>query len=405
MQSVIPDEKMWRGTRLLVVGDSHARFWRGNDGVREMPDSIPGVLTCETPGAIAFNLLNDNSTMLGRQKALAILDFAQERGFDGWLMLSFGEIDLRVHVFKHAPRIGLIKALQDIVHPYVGFIEEIQNRFKKVAVWAPIASQSEDTIYMQAAPTVGSEVERNFATMVFTKILECRLAAKEVPVLSLLPLMIGDDGRTLHNLLHDDVHASQVLMPSALDLVRRKLGLQLRLPASPLEFSSYVADDFTYRGEAEINGKIWLMHELRNAFHFKEIRFPVDETIELGNVDVMTSIDGENCTSYCLPVARLPDGRVRSITLDQISRFLYIRSDVHRFAPVDVELRIATTRLAFGSKGNGCNRRIMEDLSRITVREMIELEGADATMPSIQYEGQSTVQFSNDDPAFWNSAF
>lgn len=72
----------------------------GNDAVFE-PDRIPGVVTCHVGPALAWNLIERNSsTRSGESVRRALLDLAAQR-YDGWVHLCFGEIDLRAHVLKH----------------------------------------------------------------------------------------------------------------------------------------------------------------------------------------------------------------------------------------------------------------------------------------------------------------
>src|SRR5271170_3467232 len=81
-----------RETALVAIGDSHCKFWSGNDAVFE-PDRILGVVTCHVGPALAWNLIERNSsTRSGESVRRALLDLAAQ-DYRGSVLLCFGEID------------------------------------------------------------------------------------------------------------------------------------------------------------------------------------------------------------------------------------------------------------------------------------------------------------------------
>ncbi len=215
------------GTALVAIGDSHCRFWSGNDGVFEA-DRIPGIVTCHIGPALAWNLIERTSrTRSGLAVRRALRDLAAQN-YDGWVLLCFGEIDLRAHVLKHE---GELRAnLARLVERYVEFVAGAKRIHRKIALWGPGASPPEGSAENPEFPAIGSEAERNTATAIFTALLTERARDVGAPVLSLLPLLVDEHGRSRRELLYDGCHVSQKLMPAARRLLTETLGHSL-LPA------------------------------------------------------------------------------------------------------------------------------------------------------------------------------
>jgi hypothetical protein len=205
-------------TRLVAVGDSHCRFWSGNDSVTEA-DRIPGIITCHVGPGLAWTLIEDAArTRSGRSVKRILRDLAAQ-AYGGWVLLCFGEIDLRAHVLKHAAELGLRASIERLIDRYLAFVVEARRIHPRIALWGPGASLPAGTPDNPDFPAIGSETERNEATVMFTALLEDRARRIGVPFLSLLPLLIDERGGTRRELLYDGCHISQSLMPEARRLV------------------------------------------------------------------------------------------------------------------------------------------------------------------------------------------
>lgn len=213
-------------TRLVAIGDSHCKFWSGNDGVFE-PDRIPGVVTCHVGPGLAWNLVERSAQSRSGRNVRRVLRDLAAQSYRGWAMLCFGEIDLRAHVLKHAAENGLGPALAQLADRYIAFVVAARRIYPRLALWGPGASQPAGVLENPELPVIGSENERNVATAMFTALLEQRARPIGVPVLSLLPLLLDDHGLTRRELLYDGCHISQVLMPQARGLLAERLGLRL----------------------------------------------------------------------------------------------------------------------------------------------------------------------------------
>jgi len=209
-------------TRLVAIGDSHCRFWSGHDAVHA-PDRIPGIVTCHVGPGLAWNLIEPAAQTRAGRSVLRVLRDLAAQDYRGWVLLCFGEIDLRAHVLRHAADGGLRPGVERLIERYLAFVAAARRIHPRIALWGPGASQPAGTPDNPDFPAVGSETERNAATMLFTALLEERGRGLGVPVLSLLPLLVDEHGRTRRELLFDGCHIGQSLMPAAQQLVAERL--------------------------------------------------------------------------------------------------------------------------------------------------------------------------------------
>jgi hypothetical protein len=216
-------------TVLVAIGDSHCKFWSGQDSVWE-PDRIPGIITRHVGPGLAWTLIERSSrTRAGRAVKRALRDLASQ-SYGGWALLCFGEIDLRVHVLRHAAKDGLRPSVEALVDRYIAFVVEARRLFPRLALWGPGASLPDGAPDNPIFPASGRASERNAATRLFTELLEERAQRIGVPVLSLLPLLLDEQGRSRRELLYDSCHIGQALMPQAQRLTGEKLGIVIPSP-------------------------------------------------------------------------------------------------------------------------------------------------------------------------------
>lgn len=219
-------------TGLVAVGDSHCRFWSGTESITG-DDRIPGVLTCHIGPGLAWNLVERGARTRSGDSVRGVLRDLAAQSYGGWVLLCFGEIDMRAHILKHAARHGLRASIEQLVDRYVDFVLEARRICPRIALWGPGASLPDGTPDHAEFPAVGSEAERNAATLMLTQILDERARRIGVPFLSLLSQLLDGNGRTRAELLYDGCHISQSMMPQAQRLVAQALGLSFRAREYP----------------------------------------------------------------------------------------------------------------------------------------------------------------------------
>lgn len=195
---------------LLVCGDSHSLFWRGHSTVRDAPLGIPGIDILHMSAATAYGLGRPDS----KYRWLLKKRFDQKQ--HAAYALSFGEIDCRAHIVKYAQAKGVSVEVEArrVAHRYLDTIRELAGPTPPpIILLAPPASTP--SFSWSAMPTVGTEHERNRATLTFTETLE-DAPDPNIRVVSILDEMLDATYRTVSGFLFDGVHVSQDAMPLAM---------------------------------------------------------------------------------------------------------------------------------------------------------------------------------------------
>jgi len=168
--------------KIVSIGDSHSLFFSNLNYIKI---NHIGPVT-------AYNLMKENSTTRGRE---IFYDFLKtENSNDTALLLSFGEIDLRVHVVKASLRdsISIKESAINTAKRYTMFIDEILNLGWTILVQGPSANGEERALNLDY-PYSGSIVERNQATIIFNNELENYCKQNSILFASLYDLSIDQN--------------------------------------------------------------------------------------------------------------------------------------------------------------------------------------------------------------------
>lgn len=164
---------------LLILGDSHSVIWEGNNVLKRAPLSrFNNVHVHHLGAALAFNLLEGPEDELGKwgREIFSIVEknINENPKCITAIMLCFGEIDIRTQVIKRAAnsKQTIESAVNDIVHRLNRFSEKLFNSFNiPVILWEPVATSGiKAFIYNPDFPAIGTETERNMATVRFARI-------------------------------------------------------------------------------------------------------------------------------------------------------------------------------------------------------------------------------------------
>jgi lysophospholipase L1-like esterase len=174
---------------------------------------------------LAFTLPTPSSLNAGAK----LLDFieANRQTYDA-LFLCFGEIDARAHVLKQAALKGLTveQVVGQVLDNYFAYIDELRQRFDvPVFLWGPLGSTPDgDGIYNSDFPTVGGEVERNYATALLNERMAARSDARQgVHYISIIDQLIDVDLRTRVEYYQDGVHLNRKGLSMAVREIRRRM--------------------------------------------------------------------------------------------------------------------------------------------------------------------------------------
>jgi hypothetical protein len=158
---------------LLVFGDSHSIIWEGNNvSGRPNQSKFPNVKVFHLGPALAFNLTN-HTDGLGKwgEQIFSFMDTTESLNATA-IMLCFGEIDVRTQVVKRTldSQLTTQDVVTNIVKHLNSFAEKLFNLTKvPILLWEPVSTSKEISLDSDF-PTIGGEIERNIATIMFSDI-------------------------------------------------------------------------------------------------------------------------------------------------------------------------------------------------------------------------------------------
>lgn len=202
------------------IGDSHASFFSGTDIIQPMwPDyssnRISFFRSYRLGAVLAYSLHKLETTSRGREKLFELLGTIPKHSR---ILLSFGEIDCRVHLVKQAEkqRLPLESVVKACVEKYVDVACEIRDMEYEVIVWGVIPSTTSGNIGQSEYIEYGTDEQRNTATKMFNAHL-CALALKKnIHYLSIFDQLVDREGKTKFYYYIDKIHLSQRAMPLAM---------------------------------------------------------------------------------------------------------------------------------------------------------------------------------------------
>jgi len=162
---------------LLIIGDSHCLIWEGNTLTEPFYNSqYKNIKSIHLGPALAYNLIDKNGSDLGKwgmQVINAVNNQIQINPHIQGIILTFGEIDIRTQVIKRAINNNciidsIINILVTRIHKFAEILHELFP--VPILIWEPVPTTSSSAfIYNSNFPTVGTELERNFATEKFSQ--------------------------------------------------------------------------------------------------------------------------------------------------------------------------------------------------------------------------------------------
>jgi hypothetical protein len=227
--------------RIVVIGDSHASFFTGEERIAEPYPAAPaswGAFEVFHVGpGLASSLVERESENQTRAKALEILA-SREPASTAAILLCFGEIDCRFHIQRRAERGGPIdtpaleRSAEVTAHRYISFVLELVLMGYPPVVFGPVATTPMRYDPPYEWPTLGSVVERNRITQSFDGLLRGLCAAHAIPYVSLFADLVDAQLQTRPEYLFDGVHLGRRAWP--LFLARCPPQWQKQSDAGPL---------------------------------------------------------------------------------------------------------------------------------------------------------------------------
>ncbi len=216
------------GTKVIhVIGDSHTHFFSGNEYIAPVP-LVNDIQTCHAKlssfsvfhlgPSLAYNTMKEQTTTRTREK-INFLFFENYIPAGAFLLCVFGEIDLRVHVFRQVQRqsTSYRDVVNTILEQYCKFLVDLQENGFHVIVWGPIPTGD---MRCSKREFSGTEVERNQATAYFNERLEKFCQAYRIGFISLYADLLSREYCTNFSYLSDGCHLSQKVWTYVLPKMR-----------------------------------------------------------------------------------------------------------------------------------------------------------------------------------------
>lgn len=158
-----------RSKKVLVFGDSHSVIWSGSEILGKKRNLFKSIDVHHLGPALAYNLLDESGTLPGKwgEQIFQIISNSRKSSIS-YIILCFGEIDIRTQVIKRAVSEGssILKSAQEIAMRITRFACLLEQKFNiPILIWEPVPSSSDlNFSFNPQFPAVGSEIERNVAT-------------------------------------------------------------------------------------------------------------------------------------------------------------------------------------------------------------------------------------------------
>ncbi len=179
-----------KGAVILSFGDSHSDIFSCN----------PSITHLRVGSGTAYNLNNDSSSSGTRIKILSRLKLYLAS--KTYIILTFGEIDLRAHVYKQSSIQNKLPELvvNDVVSNYMEFIDELMSLGFKVLVNGPHCGGG-------IRQSSSSEEERNYICEYLNRELMRETEFRKIPFATLYDLVVDPiSRRNIREFYFDDNH-------------------------------------------------------------------------------------------------------------------------------------------------------------------------------------------------------
>ncbi|MCW1914314.1 SGNH/GDSL hydrolase family protein [Luteolibacter sp. GHJ8] len=212
--------------RLRFIRYRRSAFWKPH-WINRGLDLLPCFRVFHVGPATAWKAGDPGSSTRSREKIEILLKKDIKPG--SRILMSFGEIDCRIHMAKAVKAGGKIEeVVEKTAAKFVKLPAEIAARGFKPAVWGPPQIIPKDEkLSSPTFPFIGSYEMRRDITYAYVERLKFHCAEQGIPFLSVAGLYHPREEKAERALFHDGTHLSQRLMPLALRELQKAGILQI----------------------------------------------------------------------------------------------------------------------------------------------------------------------------------
>lgn len=230
---------------IYCIGDSHISFFSGKDAIqpvwpKDADNELSIFRTFHIGSALAFNLPRNNTSTRGREKLLSILE--EKVPINSTVLLSFGEIDCRAQIVKHAhsQNSSIAEVVDTCLDEYCKTINEVIQLGFNVIVYNAILSRPRERKVVREGhnsyPAHGTLGERTEAINRFNQGLKKRCEELGARFLANASVLADSKGKIPVWYFFDNIHLSQRAMPVTMQELSRLFpswDLEVPPPESP----------------------------------------------------------------------------------------------------------------------------------------------------------------------------
>jgi len=203
---------------VFVIGDSHTNIFQ----------SSPLFQVFHIGPATAYNLIKEGSSTKSNEKINEILNMVKKGDI---VLLVFGEIDCRIHIFyqfkKNHETPTISDLIQRTIHNYCTFVRTIRNQGIEVCVCGITPPGDEENIY-----NYPYYAEKNLQKKIYQEFnseLKSYCNDFKINFLDIFPLVSDKSGFLLKEFSDDGLHLNNKFLPCIEKMLQKKYGLRLIL--------------------------------------------------------------------------------------------------------------------------------------------------------------------------------
>lgn len=186
-----------------VIGDSHTQMF-----ARQYP-----YIVHHLGPATAYNLGNDKSSNQSFQKLESVLTLVNKS--NDQLLMVFGEIDCRIHIYKNymeaKGRKSLLSLVKTTIANYGLVLISLRQQGYRIAVLSLPPTSKQSNIYHYKY--YGDFKKRREITLLFNKELAKYCDKNKLKYVDLYPYVVDQDGATKAYYAQDIVHLNKLAVP------------------------------------------------------------------------------------------------------------------------------------------------------------------------------------------------
>ena len=208
--------RIMKKTLIHVIGDSHAKVFQGN-----WP-----FIAHHIGAATAYNLVKRHSATNSNAKLLRILQRIKRTDL---VILVFGEIDCRIHIYYQFRKNGEKRSINQIIDNTISYYGKTINEIRERGLRPCICSVSPATAIGNEynVPFYATTVMRSRITRKFNIKLQVFCEKNNYPYIDIYSKVSDENGLMLQEYAADEIHLNSRVIPLVKQEINEKLGLAI----------------------------------------------------------------------------------------------------------------------------------------------------------------------------------